>query len=143
MKKAFFLERKRRALLINCSNNITEELARLDALEEQELQRQTSRNIKKNLKFNSKGERKPKEKISHYFLLNPEGLFLRIFDPLMILVIMYVCITSGFYIMFGEPNNSWDTAIDWVTFFIFSFDIAFNCCRQYRDIDGILVKEHK
>ena len=45
--------------------------------------------------------------------------------------------------MFGDPKGDWYKVVNWVTFFIFLLDIIFNCCRQYRDIDGILVKEHK
>jgi hypothetical protein len=33
--------------------------------------------------------------------------------------------------------------VDWLIFASFFIDICFNFCRQYRDLNGMMVKSHK
>lgn len=33
--------------------------------------------------------------------------------------------------------------LDWIAFVSFSLEIIFNCCTQYEEIDGTLVRSHK
>jgi hypothetical protein len=59
------------------------------------------------------------------------------------LFIIYSCFTSGFFIVFEQPESQWHKTMNWVVFIMFLIDIFLSCCRQFRDIDGNLVESHK
>ena len=50
---------------------------------------------------------------------------------------------NAYYTCFDQPTEVFFTVMDWLIFVFFSLDIIFNCCRQFRDYDGIFVKSHR
>jgi len=76
-------------------------------------------------------------------LFNPEGRFLSFWDGWMLIVIMYSCTTSAYFTCFDQPDIGWIIAIDLFITVCFTFDILFNLCRQFRDLDGTFVRQHR
>ena len=69
-------------------------------IEQLELQKQTAREVYHNGKQN-----KSFYNLRDLFFLAPDTTFLRIFDPLILIVKIIQCVTSGYYIVFGVPYD--------------------------------------
>jgi hypothetical protein len=77
-------------------------------------------------------------------LLNPEQRFLTYFDGYMLMIIIYSCITTAYFTIFSLPADStFFYNMEHIGFTSFTLDFIFNLMRQYRDIDGTFVTEHK
>jgi len=77
-------------------------------------------------------------------LLNPEQRFLTYFDGYMLMIIIYSCITTAYFTVFSLPTDStFFYNMEHIGFTSFTLDFIFNLMRQYRDIDGTFVTEHK
>ncbi len=77
-------------------------------------------------------------------LLNPEQRFLTSFDSYMLVIISYSCITTAYFTVFSLPYDAlFFYYMEHIGFASFTLDFVFNLMRQYRDIDGTFVTEHK
>ena len=87
---------------------------------------------------------KKKKTCTETMLLNPEQRFLTYYDGYMLMIIVYSCITTAYFTIFDLPHDSsFFYYMEHVGFISFSLDFIFNLMRQYRDIDGTFVTQHK
>lgn len=87
---------------------------------------------------------KKKKTCAESMLLNPEQRFLTYYDGYMLMIIVYSCVTTAYFTIFEIPKgNLFFYNMEHVGFVSFSLDFIFNLMRQYRDIDGSFVTQHK
>lgn len=87
--------------------------------------------------------KKKSRKCKDRFLLNPEGMFLVVFDPIVLVTIIYSCLTSAYMVCFAASVPQWYRVSDFTCSWIFGSEIVFNCMREYRDNTGIFVRDHR
>lgn len=61
----------------------------------------------------------------------------------MLIVIMYSTTTSAYFTSFDQPDLTWIIVLDLIVTICFFLDILFNFMRQFRDLDGTLVTQHR
>ena len=135
INQCYKLERNRRMKLIMCTENIVTKLNGLKAEEQKELEISAE-------KQNTTMHEKCLFTFKSILLLAPDTTFLNVFDTVIMIFVVYSIVTSGYYIVFRPPDADWYRIINELFFGVFTLDILVNCCRQYPDINGMLVRSH-
>jgi hypothetical protein len=79
-----------------------------------------------------------------YFFIDQEtNRFYSAFDTVLIIFIVYACLTSAFYVSYGKPEDNFflDT-MEYVVTAIFTIDIILNFMLLKKNKDGNIIRQH-
>jgi hypothetical protein len=122
-------ERKRRSMLIYGNPNMT---LKAESIE-----------MEKNHRIRVTNNTLYAKTCKDYFFIDLEtNSWYTAFDTILIIFIVYACLTSAFYVSYGFPDNAFLQNMEHVVTGVFTVDIILNFMLLKKNKDGNIIRKH-